>query len=350
LLAFATPDVPRSSLGSSAHQERDIRLPEETDDRVEILNGPEFRLAAVPAAPHARELATRSGSGLGGGFSLARLDHADARTWRFQWNQSAKVQTTQVENLKDAILLFHGRDGRPIRVLLRGVETLSDRPLVVWKDQQILFEKLDTRIRSVEWVGDPEVLEGTHWKPLIRRWKVILSRGGAKPDGADSPRRVIEPPAGDGVMAPGAEPVNERDLVPGEVKLKLMIDPSRPGSIDVRIEPDPDRVLEGRADRAARMEELKKATPRAQDGGDRDPLAFRRAKLDALRGLGAKDQDEFKRLEREVDDLKRINDIRETEDLLTRPARVELSVVIGLEVDGPGILDIAKIGEFAGGR
>jgi hypothetical protein len=151
-------------------------------------------------------------------------------------------------------------------------------------------------------------------------------------------------------MAPGAEPVNERDLVPGEVKLKLMIDPSRPGSIDVRIEPDPDRVLEGRADRAARMEELKKATPRAQDGGDRDPLAFRRAKLDALRGLGAKDQDEFKRLEREVDDLKRINDIRETEDLLTRPARVELSVVIGLEVDGPGILDIAKIGEFAGGR
>jgi hypothetical protein len=350
LLAFATPDVPRSSLGSSGHQERDIRLPEETDDRVEILNGPEFRLAAVPAAPHAWELATRSGSGLGGGFSLARLDHADARTWRFQWSQSAKVQSTQVENLKDAILSFHGRDGRPIRVLLRGVETLSDRPLVVWKDQQILFEKLDTRIRSVEWVGNPDVLEGTHWKPRIRRWKLVLSRGDANPGGADSPRRVIEPAPGDGEMAQGAEPALERDLVPGEVKVKLMIDPSRPGSIDVRIEPVPERVREGKADRSAQMDELRKATPRAEDGSDRDPLVFRRAKLDGLRGRGAKDQEEIKSLEREIGDLKRINEIRETEDLLTRPARVELSVVIGLEVDGQGILDIVKIGEFAGGR
>jgi hypothetical protein len=350
LLVFVAPDVPRSSLGSPARQEREIQLPEETDDRVEILNGPEFRLAAVPATPHTWEILTRSGSGLGGGFSLARLDHADARTWRFEWTRSAKVQSTQVENLKDAILSFHGRDGRPIRVLLRGVELVSDRPLVVWKDQQILFEKLDTRIRSVEWVGNPDVLEGTHWKPRIRRWKVVLSRGNTHPGDAASPRRVIEPAPGDGETAPGVGPALERDLVPGEVKLKLMIDPSRPGSIDARIEPDPERVREGRAGRSARIDELKKTTPKAEDGGERDPLAFRQAKLDRLRGRGAKDQGEIKGLEREIDDLKRINEIRETEDLLSKPARVELSVVIGLDVNGPGILDIAKIGEFAGGR
>jgi len=29
---------------------------------------------------------------------------------------------------------------------------------------------------------------------------------------------------------------------------------------------------------------------------------------------------------------------------------LELSVVIGLDVDGPGILDIVRIGAFAGGR
>ena len=49
------------------------------------------------------------------------------------------------------------------------------------------------------------------------------------------------------------------------------------------------------------------------------------------------------------DMLERIREVRMTEDLLTRSARVELSVVIGLDVDGLGILEIVRIGEFAGG-
>ena len=350
MLAFAPPDVPRSTLGTPARQEATIPLPADTDDRVEILNGPEFRLAAVPAMPHTWEIATRTGSGLGGGFALARLNHADARIWRFEWTRNAKARSGPVEGLKDAILGLRGKDGRAIYVLLRGVELSNGLPLVVWKDQRILFEKPDPRIRSVEWSGNPDILEGTRWKPRIRRWRVVLARPDTDAAAGGAPRRVIEPgPPGD-EKSSGSEPPLERDLVPGEVRLKLAIDPARPGSIDVRIEPDPERIRTGRDDRAARLGDLKKATPSDKDGKERDPLEYRRARLGTLREDGARSQDEIKTLEKEIATLERLNEIRATEDLLTRPARFELSVVIGLDVEGPGILDIVRIGEFAGDR
>jgi hypothetical protein len=220
---------------------------------------------------------------------------------------------------------------------------------VVWKDQKILFEKLELRTRSVEW-GSPDALEGTHWKPLIRRWRAVLSRPQSDPGDVEVPRRVIEPAPVEGGKDPGAGPALERELIPGEVMLKLAIDPSRPGEIDVRIEPDRERVLEGRALRASRLEELGKDTPKAKNGEERDPLEFRRARLSKLRRDGAKAKGEIQDLEREIAELEKIDEIRRMEDLLTRPARLELSVVIGLDVEGTGILDIVRIGEFAAGR
>src|SRR5262249_52547747 len=110
-----------------------------------------------------------------------------------------------------------------------------------------------------------------------------------------------------------------------------------------------DRFRQGQSDRAARLDELKKETPKDGDH-ERDPLEFRRARLRKLHDGGSNDQEERKRLEGEIADLERINRIRGTVDLVTRWARVELSVVIGLDVDGPGILDIVTIGDFAGGR
>jgi hypothetical protein len=350
MLAFSPPDVPRSTLGTPPRQEGTIPLPQETEDRVEILNGPEYRLSAVPAAPHVWEVSTRTGSGLGGGFALARLNHADAPTWRFEWTRNARAQSTPVEGLKDAILRFRGRDGRAVYVLLRGLEMRSDRPLEVWNNQKILFEKPDPRIRSVEWSGNPEVLEGTRWKPRIRRWRVALSRTDADAAEGDTPRRVIEPQPPADEKSSGADPPLERDLIPGEVRLKLAIDPTRPGTIDVRIEPDPEKIRTGRDERSARLEELRKATPRDKDGNDRDALEYRRARLGKLREGGARSADEIKTLETEIATLERINEVRATEDLLTRPARFELSVVIGLDVEGPGILDIVRIGAFAGDR
>lgn len=346
ILAFATPDVPRSGLGGPARQDRAIPLPEDADERIEILNGLGFRLAAVPGASRAWDVATRTGSGIGGGFVLARLIQADARTWRFQWTEKAKTQATQVEGFKDAILGLHGRGGRPIYVLLRGVERVSERPLVVWKDQRILYDKPEPRVRSVEWAGVPDPLEGSRWKPRILRWRVVVTRPETAAGAGDRPRRVFEPrPDPDG-KATAAEPALECDLVPGEVKLRLAIDPARPGLIEVRIETDLDGLLLGRDNRDTRLDELRKATPRAKDGSDRDPLEYRRGRLARLRENEAKNGPEIKDLEKQVADLERIREIRETVDLLTKNARVELSVVIGLDVDGPGILEIARVGEF----
>jgi hypothetical protein len=293
---------------------------------------------------------------LGGGYSLARLSRVDARTWRFEWTEKAKTQSSQVvESLKDAILEFRAaRDGRLIYVLLRKLERRVDRPLDVWKNQQILFAKLESRIRPVDWALNPDVpegihvLEGTQWKPRIRRWKLVISRPENAAGDHDGPRRVVESTpakAGDGA---GGEVALERDLIPDEVKVRLTIDPSNPGAIDVHIVPEPGRVTAGREQRSARLDELKKATPK-KDGEERDPLEYRRAELGKLSDKGATDPEQRKTLEREIADLESINRIREMEDLLAKPANVALSVVIGLDVDGPGILDIVRIGDFAGG-
>ncbi len=42
-----------------------------------------------------------------------------------------------------------------------------------------------------------------------------------------------------------------------------------------------------------------------------------------------------------------MDEIRQIEDLLSKPVRAELSVVIGLDVGESTILDIARVGEFA---
>src|SRR5262249_10046183 len=62
VLAFKPPDVPGSALGSPVRQEGAIRLPEDTDGRIELLNGPGFLLTAVPGMPNAWEIATRTSS------------------------------------------------------------------------------------------------------------------------------------------------------------------------------------------------------------------------------------------------------------------------------------------------
>ena len=49
----------------------------------------------------------------------------------------------------------------------------------------------------------------------------------------------------------------------------------------------------------------------------------------------------------EIRDLEDVQEIQQVEDLLSSPARSELSVMIGLDVGGSRILDIVKIGEFA---
>jgi hypothetical protein len=350
MLAFKPPDVPGSALGSPVRQEGAIRLPEDTDGRIELLNGPGFLLSAVPGMPNAWEIATRTSSRLAGSFALARLSRADTRTWRFDWTKNAKAGSRSVEGFKDAILELHGPHDRPIYVLLRSVELSSDRPLVLWDKERILFDKLDPRTRSKPWAGDSNSLEGSHWKPRIRRWRGVLFRPETDEDDDDSPRLVIEPGHAEEGKASGAEPALACELIPGEVNLKLNLDPDRPGEIEVRVEPNPEKLRAGRADRSARMNELKKATPTDGEKNEQDPLEYRQSRLSKLPKDGAENNDEIKALEREIEDLKRITKIQATEDLLTRPARLELSVVIGLDVDETGILDIVRIGEFAGGR
>jgi hypothetical protein len=346
ILSFAPPEVPRSTLGAPARQSREIRLPQDVADRVAIRNGPEFRLTPLPASPHSWEIATRTGSGLGGGFPLARLSRVDARNWQFDWIKNAKAQSTQVEGLKDAVLQLDAGDGRAIYVLLRGLDLRPDRPIEVWKNQRILFDRLEPRFRSVEWAANPDVLDGTRWKPRIRAWKVVISRPG---DDQAALRTFESGPAGAGKDA-GTSPALERYLVAGEVKLRLAIDPSTPRSIELRIEPDPAAVQAGREHRKLRLDELKKDTPKDKDGGEREPLESRRAALRKLQDDGVADGEKKKKLEREIAELESIKEIRGTEDLLTHSAQVALSVVIGLDVEGPGVLDIVRIGDFAGDR
>ena len=346
LLAFTLPDVPNSLLGSQNRPRGELALPEEVSDRFEVLNAPEFQLVPAPAKS-TWGIATRTESGIGGRFTLAHLSRADARTWSFEWTKEAKNHSTTVEALRDAVLKFQTRGGRSVLTLLRGVNHNDLAPLPVWEQQPVLYERLDARQKPIPWTPHPEALAGTRWKLGIRRWRVVIAQPGA--EGREPVRRVIEPAPdvvgkedGTGRVPP------EQDLIPGEVTLKVAIDPANPELIAVRVDPDRKRVIAGREDRSARLKELKENTPQDKEGRERDPIQFRRGRLQELQQDGDSHKDEIKTLKQEIAELEAIHAIRQIEDLLTKPARTELSVVIGLDVGGSTPIDIARIGEFAG--
>ena len=342
ILACALPEIPKSQFAAKVPQQRELDLPEDVDDRFEILNAREFRLTPAVAAM-TWDIASKTGSGLGGGFTLARLGRINDRSWRFEWAKDARNHSTQVDAFKDAVLKFRARDGRAIFILLRGVELRDKRPIPIVEKQPLLFERLEPRIRTVTWTRDPDVLAATTWKLSIRRWKVVIAR----PDDKLSRREFESAPIA-GAQEDGSPRVNlEQDLIPGEVELKLTIDPERPDVITVRIEPDRARFTEGRNKRTARREALAKDTPKDDEGRERDPIEYRRGKLGQLEAADPKDDKAIETQRREIGELERMNDIRQIEDLLSKPARAELSVVINLDVGGSTSLEIAKVGEFA---
>jgi hypothetical protein len=342
ILACALPEIPKSEFAAKVPQHRELDLPEDVDDRFDLLNAPEFRQTPAAAAS-TRDIAARTGSGLGGGYTLARLGRINARSWRFEWTKDARNHSTQVDAFRDAVLKFRARDGRAIFVLLRGVETRDGRPITVVEKQPLLFDRLEPRIRTVAWTRNPEVLAATTWKLRIRRWKVVIAR----PDDELLRREFESAPIPGGQKDDSPRVKLEQDLIPGEVKLKLKIDPESPDVITVRVEPDRARVAEGRNGRTARREALAKDTPSDKEGRERDPIEYRRGKLTKLEAADPKDDKAIVTLKREIDELEQIDEIRQIEDLLSKPARAELSVVIGLDVGDSTSLDIAKVGKFA---
>jgi hypothetical protein len=349
-LAFTLPDVPTSLLGSRDRQSEEIRLTEEVGDRFEILNAPELQV--VPASTKSTstwEIATRTKSLIGGGFTLASLSHIEATTWSFDWTKVAKNHSATVAALRDAVLRFETRDGRSILALLRGVRRHDPEPLLIWENQPVLYERLDDRHKSIPWTPHPEDLAGTHWRLSIRRWRLLIERPGA--EGREPVRRVIEPASavvGNKKDGNGRVPL-EQDLMPGVV-FKVGIDTENPEMIAVRVVPDRNQVLAGRADRAARLKELKASTPADRQGREQDPIPFRRSRLEELQQSGSQHEDEVKTLKKEISDLEAIHAIGQVEDLLTNPARTQLSVVISLDVAGSAPLDVARIGEFSENR
>jgi hypothetical protein len=344
--AFTLPDVPTSLLGSSRDRQRgEISLSEEVGDRFEILNAPEFQV--VPASTKSTwEIATRTDSVIGGRFTLAQLSHTKPGTWSFDWTKVAKNHSATVAALRDAVLKFETRDGRSILALLRGVRRHDPDPLPIWENQPVLYERLDDRHKSIPWTPHPEDLAGTHWRLRIRRWRLVIERPGA--EGREPVRRVIEPASavvGKKEDGNGRVPL-EQDLVPG-VAFKVKIDTENPEMIAVRVVPDRDQVRAGRAERAARLKELKANTPADRQGREQDPIPFRRSRLQELPQSGGPQEDEVKTLKKEISDLEAIHAIGQVEDLLTNPARTQLSVVISLDVAGSAPVDVARIGEFA---
>ena len=104
----------------------------------------EFR--AVPAAAASSwDIAPKTGSGLGGKFTLAQLDRIGARSWRFEWAKEARNQSTQVTALPRCRLEVPGpRRTGDLRPAAR-VETRDKRPIPILEKQPLLFDRLDPR-------------------------------------------------------------------------------------------------------------------------------------------------------------------------------------------------------------
>ncbi len=348
IVSFSLPPVPKSGLASPTAQYCELGFARDVDDRVEILNAPELRLNPTPTGI-AWDLATTTGSGLAGRFTIARLSRIDARNWRFDWYKDAKNHSAQTDALRDAVLKFRARDGRAIFALLRGIEPrVTARPIIV-ENQPILFG-LEPRSRIVIW---SEPLTDTHWKLGIRRWKLAISR--TDPEGKGL-KQAFEPKPNPGEPEDRTiRPEVEHDLIPGQLKLKLSFDIENPdtNTIKVQFEPDRDKITEARTLRARRRKELEDATPRDSDGQKQDLIEYRRNTIKKLEEAKAedkaKDKDEkaIDTANREIQELQKMNEIRQLEDFFSKPVRASLSVVIGLEIDASTILDIARLGEFA---
>jgi hypothetical protein len=348
LLAVTLPGVTKSLFGPRDPRRDELGLPTEVGDHFEVLNAPEFQL--VPGdATSTWDIATRTASGISGRFTLAHLTRTDARTWSFQWTQEARNHATTVEALRDAVLKFQTHEGRSIFTLLRGVNLDDPAPLTVWPNQPVLYAALDIREKSIPWTQHPEVLEGTRWKLSIRRWRLVITRTETQDRGPA--RRVIESaPAVVGKKDETRSVPMEQDLIPGEVTLGVAIDPTNPEMIAVRVNPDRNRVITGREERAARLKTLKSDTPLDTLGREQDPLQFRRGRLRELQQAEKQHKDVITTLKKEISDLKAIDGHAQIEDLLTNKARTELSAVIGLDIGGATIIDLARIGTFAGPR
>ena len=345
VVAIDLPTIPRSQFGGPVRQECELGLPEDVDDRFEILNAAGLRVVP-PTGSKPWEIATKTGiSRLDNPSTLAQVVRKDARTWRFEWTKDASKNSTRVNALRDAVLKFLARDGRAIFALLRAVELRDDRPLAIVENKPLLFDRLDPRTRQLAWTRNPEALTGTRWKLSIRRWRLVISR--PNPDGGPLKREFHSAPIEAGKDDMPASVKTEQDLVPSEVTLKLSIDPDSPDTITVRFDPDRKRVTEGRRERAERLKTFQDATPKGKDGVEIDPIDYRRGQLRELEKADKKDEQAIKTINGEIRELKELEEIRQIEDLLSKPVRAELSVVIGLDLDDATMLEIARIGDLA---
>lgn len=369
VLSLVPPNLSRSSLGKGSSSRGEIKLPRPAGDRIVLRNAFAFRLVPVQGTPNTWEIARKSNSMFAAAFSLARLTRLDDRTWQFAWTDRAKSQASLVAELKDAILELEAHDGGSLYILLRGIPFRVDRPIEVWREQRLCDDPLGRQIRAISWISDPDALDRTRWKPLIRRWRAVITRAESRAGGSnrdndnnkgDAPRRVVEPDpfaappetrsqaTGKARPAPADVPPPlvplECELIPGEVKLRLSINSDHPAMITVRVDYDKNRMHDGRAHRTARMNELLHDTPTKQRGDRPDPLAYRIEKLRTLRDNGEGSRGEREKIDSEIAELKALNQIRETEDLLALPVRVRLSLIVSLDIEGVGLIDIARVG------
>ncbi len=193
IVTFALPDIPRSLFGGPVRQARDLELPEDADDRFEILNAGGLRVVP-PIGSKPWEIATKTGlSTLGSSSTLAQLVRKDARTWRFDWTKDASKNSTRSDALRDAVLKFQSREGRALFALLRAVEPPDVQPLVIVDNQPLLFDHLDPRTRPVAWTRNRDGLTGTKWKLSIRQWRLVISR--PDPDGEPASASFIQCPS-----------------------------------------------------------------------------------------------------------------------------------------------------------
>ena len=345
IVVFGLPEISRSQFGGPVRPEREFVLPEDVDDRFEMLNADGLR-AIPPASSRPWQIATKTGiSRLDSPSTLAQLVQKDARTWRFGWTKDASKNSTRLDALRDVVLKFQARDSRPIFVLLRAIEARNDRPLAIVVSQPLLFDRLEPRIRRVAWAQNPQVLTDTKWKLSIRRWRLVIMSSDT--DEEVSRHQFDSEPIGVGKNGSVPMMKTEQDLVPGELTFKLSMDPESPDTIVVWLVPNRERAIEGRRERAAQWKAFEESTPNDSEGLDRDPIESRRSKLRKLEAAEMRDDQTIKTVKDEIRALKELNESRQIDVLLTKPVRAELSVVIGLDIDDSTTLEIARIGEFA---
>jgi len=350
-LARFFPIASSPFLGLGPEDMEEHLFPLEKDiDSVEILNANDKKLDVQRSGGRELTILTKSKSKAFDPVEVAKLKYGK-REVSFDWGQNIQNETETASDVLDTVLNIHFADGEAQYVLLRDPGVRKERGALTLLEPSGRGPK--ARSWSTNWAAK-DGLKATKRQFLIRRWQVARKSQDQHASFVAGSRAGAGPTADD-----------EQPIISDDATLKITIGSHDPWNIYVGFELSP-RLKENLTRLQTRITELELRYFFGDSRGDLGERAQRlRRKLDEEvkylrrlddRSIDLQDRqinDEIRRSKLDMADLEKSLEGARSYFLLGervragRDSKLELSVIVCLELESGTVVDVARFGEFA---